>query len=88
MDVRFDSAVWQSSSHEPQQVICHNDFGPYNMVFDQEHLVGAIDFDTASPGPRMRTWRSTPMAARVTRETRPSLNTQQCMEGTLRESEN
>lgn len=63
MDVRFDSAVWQNSSHEPQQVICHNDFAPYNMVFDQEHLVGAIDFDTASPGPRI--WDFAYMAYRL-----------------------
>jgi Ser/Thr protein kinase RdoA (MazF antagonist) len=52
-DVRFDGGVWQSAIHEPQQVICHNDFAPYNMVFDQGHLVGVIDFDTASPGPRV-----------------------------------
>lgn len=63
MDVLFDSAVWQSASHEPQQVICHNDFAPYNMVFDQEHLVGVIDFDTASPGPRV--WDLAYMAYRL-----------------------
>ncbi len=50
---RFMSAVWQSPSHDPQEVICHNDFAPYNMVFDNGHLVGVIDFDTASPGPRV-----------------------------------
>lgn len=62
-DVRFADSVWQSASHEPQEVICHNDFAPYNMVFDQEHLVGVIDFDTASPGPRL--WDLAYMAYRL-----------------------
>lgn len=35
------------------EVICHNDFAPYNCVFDNPHLVGVIDFDSASPGPRL-----------------------------------
>ncbi|MET1008361.1 MAG: phosphotransferase, partial [Propionibacteriaceae bacterium] len=30
-----------------------NDFAPYNLVFRDGHLVGVIDFDTASPGPRI-----------------------------------
>lgn len=63
VDTRFDNAIWQTPSHEPQQVICHNDFAPYNMVFDQERLVGVIDFDTASPGPRV--WDFAYMAYRL-----------------------
>ncbi len=35
------------------EVICHNDFAPYNCVFKAEHLVGIIDFDTAAPGSRV-----------------------------------
>ncbi len=47
-------AVWQLPSHEPAQVICHNDFAPYNLVFDADRrLAGVIDWDTASPGPRV-----------------------------------
>ncbi len=46
-------AVWQLPAHEPVEVVCHNDVAPYNMVFHQQHLVGVIDFDTASPGPRI-----------------------------------
>jgi Ser/Thr protein kinase RdoA (MazF antagonist) len=34
-------------------VICHNDFAPYNLVFRDGALAGAIDFDTASPGTRL-----------------------------------
>jgi len=49
----FKNAIWQHPIHEPQEVICHNDFAPYNMVFKDDHVVGMIDFDTASPGPRI-----------------------------------
>lgn len=63
VDTLFDDAIWQTPSHQPQQVICHNDFAPYNMVFDQTHLVGVIDFDTASPGPRV--WDFAYMAYRL-----------------------
>lgn len=35
------------------EVICHNDFAPYNCVFKEGRLVGVIDFDTASPGTRL-----------------------------------
>ena len=39
-----------SSAHE---VICHNDFAPYNMTYVDDLPVGLIDFDTAGPGPRI-----------------------------------
>jgi Ser/Thr protein kinase RdoA (MazF antagonist) len=53
--VGFDAAdaVWQLSAHEPLEVICHNDFAPHNLVFEGGRVVGAIDFDTSSPGPRI-----------------------------------
>ncbi|MBN1563274.1 MAG: phosphotransferase [Anaerolineae bacterium] len=38
---------------QPREVICHNDFAPYNCVFREGHLVGIIDFDTAGPGSRL-----------------------------------
>jgi Ser/Thr protein kinase RdoA (MazF antagonist) len=43
---------WQLPAHAPDEVICHNDFAPYNFVFRDGVLNGVIDFDTASPGPR------------------------------------
>jgi hypothetical protein len=47
-------AEWQLPAHQPQEVICHNDFVPYNMVFDDaSRLSAVIDWDTASPGPRI-----------------------------------
>lgn len=50
----LDGAVWQLPAHQPVEVVCHNDFAPYNLVFDDDHgLTGVIDWDTASPGPRV-----------------------------------
>ncbi len=41
------------SNEEEHEVICHNDFAPYNCVFQKEHLVGLIDFDLCSKGARL-----------------------------------
>ncbi|WP_160031579.1 aminoglycoside phosphotransferase family protein [Paenibacillus sp. An7] len=38
---------------EPLEVICHNDFAIYNIIFDKEMPVGIIDYDVAEPGPRI-----------------------------------
>ena len=44
---------WRSPARQPVEVICHNDFALYNLVFDGEGVVGVIDWDFASPGPRL-----------------------------------
>jgi len=44
---------WRSPVREPAEVVCHNDFAPYNLVFAGERLHGVIDFDFCSPGPRV-----------------------------------
>ena len=44
---------WQWPAHEPAEVICHNDFAPYNLMFEDGELTGVIDLDLASPGPRV-----------------------------------
>jgi Ser/Thr protein kinase RdoA (MazF antagonist) len=46
-------ARWQWPAHEPVEVVCHNDFAPYNLMFEGESLTGLIDLDLASPGPRV-----------------------------------
>lgn len=38
---------------EPLEIICHNDFAIYNIIFNKEQPVGIIDFDMAAPGPKM-----------------------------------
>ena len=49
----LDGAVWQSRAKVPAEVICHNDFAPHNLAFVDGSIVGAIDFDMCSPGPRL-----------------------------------
>ena len=44
--------TWALPAHEPAEVVCHNDFAPYNLAFRDGLPVGAIDFEAASPGPR------------------------------------
>ena len=46
-------AVWHWPAHQPAEVVCHNDFAPYNLLFDGGRLTGVIDFDLVSPGPRV-----------------------------------
>jgi hypothetical protein len=45
--------VWQFPPHDPVEVICHNDVAPYNVIVDGATVVGMIDWDLASPGPRV-----------------------------------
>lgn len=49
----LDGLEWRSPSHDPVEVVCHNDFAPYNLVVRGDRVVGIIDVDMASPGPRI-----------------------------------
>jgi hypothetical protein len=44
--------AWRWPAHAPAEVICHNDFAPYNLMWEGSRLTAVIDFDLASPGPR------------------------------------
>ncbi|WP_078553815.1 phosphotransferase [Bacillus alkalicellulosilyticus] len=48
-------ADWEPLDNTPNQVdvLCHNDFAMYNIIFNEEKPVGLIDFDVAAPGPRI-----------------------------------
>ncbi len=37
-----------------REVICHNDFAPYNMIFRGNLPAAVLDFDLCGPGPRVR----------------------------------
>ena len=49
------TAAWQLSYRDAgrHEVMCHNDAALYNVVFRDEVPVALIDFDMASPGPRL-----------------------------------
>lgn len=68
----FDStgAVWRTPVHEPVEVLCHNDFAPTNLVFVGGRPAGVIDWDTASPGPRV--WDVAYLAYRLVPLTDPA----------------
>jgi hypothetical protein len=44
---------WAGGSEgvDAQTVICHGDFGPWNVVWARDEPVGVIDWDFAGPGP-------------------------------------
>ncbi len=57
--VGFDpprDAVWGFVYPDPHrhEVICHNDFAPYNLIYANGVPYAMIDFDMAGPGPRLR----------------------------------
>ena len=51
-----DSAGWNGEYPDAarHEVICHNDFAPYNFVFTAGIPYAVFDFDLAGPGPRMK----------------------------------
>ncbi|PGZ92246.1 phosphotransferase [Bacillus sp. AFS029533] len=53
-DFIFDDC-WEPIDNTPKQndVLCHNDFAIYNIIFNHDRPVGIIDFDVAGPGPRI-----------------------------------
>lgn len=46
------SLPWRNaaSTLSEGEIICHNDFAPYNWSVVEDHLVGVIDWDVAGPG--------------------------------------
>ncbi|MDC7126258.1 MAG: phosphotransferase [Spirochaetales bacterium] len=53
MDFEPSNAKWLLKNDEPNEVICHSDFAPYNCVFENLQFKGLIDFDVCAPGSRL-----------------------------------
>ncbi len=51
-----DSMVWGITYPDAlhHEVICHNDFAPYNFIYKQHSPYAIIDFDLIGFGPRLR----------------------------------
>lgn len=51
-----ETAIWAFTYPDAtrREVICHNDFAPYNMVFNKGLPFAILDFDLCGPGPRIR----------------------------------
>jgi hypothetical protein len=45
--------AFRDGSPGPGEVVCHGDFGPWNVVWREERPVGLLDFDFAEPGDPM-----------------------------------
>jgi aminoglycoside phosphotransferase (APT) family kinase protein len=45
------AARWRTATGAPgpTEIVCHNDVGPSNLVFDGTRIVGLVDWDLAAP---------------------------------------
>ncbi|MGG3622198.1 aminoglycoside phosphotransferase family protein [Bacillus gobiensis] len=48
-----DDWEWVDNTPKKAEVLCHNDFAIYNIIFHNKTPVGIIDFDVAGPGPKL-----------------------------------
>ena len=46
-------ARWRMPAPVPHEIICHNDWAPYNAVFREQRPAVMVDWDMAGPGTRV-----------------------------------
>jgi len=46
-------AVWRLVGPEPHELICHNDWSPWNALYRDGRFALTLDWDLAGPGPRV-----------------------------------
>lgn len=46
-------AAWRLVGPEPHELICHNDWSPWNALFRDGRFALTVDWDLAGPGPRI-----------------------------------
>lgn len=44
---------WRMVAQTPSEIICHNDWAPWNALFRERHLAVMLDWDHAGPGTRL-----------------------------------
>lgn len=71
-EINLSNNSWMFPPRKPLEVICHNDFAPYNICFQEKKAIGMIDFDAACPGPRV--WDIAYALYRFSPFTRPDNN--------------
>jgi Ser/Thr protein kinase RdoA (MazF antagonist) len=52
-DFRPDTPFVTGVAQGPGEIVCHGDFGPWNVVFRDQRPIGLLDFDYARPGPHL-----------------------------------